>query len=104
MSFCISGVCFIIIIIYLVYVFFYIWQTKAARISVRGAGEAGLQEEVQADSVGHGVERSFAAADAAGDEAGIHAVFRPQYGALYNIPVLREPGVFIFQRVKLAGG
>ena len=49
------------------------------------------------------MECSFAAADAACDEAGVHAVLRPQYGALYNVPVLREPCVFIFQRVKLPG-
>ena len=49
------------------------------------------------------MERAVAAADAAGDEAGVHAVFRADDAAFYDIPFLREPGVFVFQRIDEPG-
>ena len=82
---------------------FYDTKAEAERISIRRAGEAGLQEEIQADGAGDGVERIVAAADATGDEAGVHAVFRADDAALYDIPVLREPGIFVLQRVDKPG-
>ena len=62
-------------------------------------GKARFQAKVQTDSAWHVVERVVSAAVAAGNAAGVYSILWPQYPPLHHIPVLRQPGFFLFQGI-----